>query len=155
MLTFTRRAGCAAQISAVTRRPEAVWRSEGDFTAPAETFYQLIQRILTEFPNIKAAGIGLPGVIVKGTVATCDISVFAGVPVEQQMRERFGIYVQADNDMNYTAYGFYRSSCMDVTAPVAYIFKPEVPCLGCGMVINGQVLQGASQFAGDVSSAVY
>ena len=116
-----------------------------------ETFYQLIQRILTEFPNIKAAGIGLPGVIVKGTVATCDISVFAGVPVEQQMRERFGIYVQADNDMNYTAYGFYRSSCMDVTAPVAYIFKPEVPCLGCGMVINGQVLQGASQFAGEVS----
>ncbi|NAW01283.1 ROK family protein, partial [Salmonella sp. hn-h4] len=33
-----------------------------------------------------------------------------------------------------------------------YIFKPEVPCLGCGMVINGQVLHGASQFAGEVSN---
>ncbi|MFO6296859.1 ROK family protein [Rahnella selenatireducens] len=117
-----------------------------------ETFYQQIAGLLADYPNIKALGIGLPGVVVKGRVATCDISAFAGVDVEQQLRERFGIYVQADNDMNYTAYGFYRSSCAGETAPVAYIFKPDVPCLGCGMVINGQVLQGASQFAGEVSN---
>jgi len=117
-----------------------------------ETFYQQIAGLLADYPNIKALGIGLPGVVVKGRVATCDISAFAGVDVEQQLREKFGIYVQADNDMNYTAYGFYRSSCVGETAPVAYIFKPDVPCLGCGMVINGQVLQGASQFAGEVSN---
>ena len=116
------------------------------------TFYQQIGSLLADYPNIKALGIGLPGVVVKGTVATCDISMFAGVAVEQQLREQFGIYVQADNDMNYTAWGFYRSSCAGITAPVAYLFKPEVPCLGCGMVINGQVLQGASQFAGEVSN---
>ncbi|CAM3655950.1 ROK family protein [Rahnella victoriana] len=118
-------------------------------------FYQQIERLLAEYPNIKALGIGLPGVVVKGTVATCDISAFAGVPVEQQLRERLGIYVQADNDMNYTAWGFYRSSCAGVTAPVAYLFKPAVPCLGCGMVVNGQVLHGASQFAGEVSNLPY
>ncbi|WP_208950782.1 ROK family protein [Rahnella sp. ChDrAdgB13] len=117
-----------------------------------ETFYQQIAGLLADYPNIKALGIGLPGVVVKGRVATCDISAFAGVDIEQQLREKFGIYVQADNDMNYTAYGFYRSSCAVKTAPVAYIFKPDVPCLGCGMVINGQVLQGASQFAGEVSN---
>ena len=117
-----------------------------------DTFYAQISGLLADYPNIKALGIGLPGVVVKGRVATCDISAFAGVDVEQQLRERFGIYVQADNDMNYTAYGFYRSSCAGETAPVAYIFKPDVPCLGCGMVINGQVLQGASQFAGEVSN---
>jgi hypothetical protein len=120
-----------------------------------ETFYQQIAGLLADYPNIKALGIGLPGVVVKGRVATCDISAFAGVDVEQQLREKFGIYVQADNDMNYTAYGFYRSSCAGETAPVAYIFKPDVPCLGCGMVINGQVLQGASQFAGEVSNLPY
>lgn len=117
-----------------------------------ETFYQQIAGLLADYPNIKALGIGLPGVVVKGRVATCDISAFAGVDVEQQLREKFGIYVQVDNDMNYTAYGFYRSTCAGETAPVAYIFKPDVPCLGCGMVINGQVLQGASQFAGEVSN---
>ncbi|MCS3424392.1 hypothetical protein M2403_003015 [Rahnella sp. BIGb0603] len=120
-----------------------------------ETFYQQIAGLLADYPNIKALGIGLPGVVVKGRVATCDISAFAGVDIEQELREKFGIYVQADNDMNYTAYGFYRSSCAGETAPVAYIFKPDVPCLGCGMVINGQVLQGASQFAGEVSNLPY
>lgn len=117
-----------------------------------DTFYQQIASLLAAYPSIKALGIGLPGVVVNGTVATCDISAFAGVAVEQQLRERFGVYVQADNDMNYTAYGYYRSSCAGVTAPVAYIFKPDVPCLGCGMVINGQILHGASQFAGEVSN---
>jgi len=117
-----------------------------------DIFYQQISRLLTAYPNVKALGIGLPGLVVKGTVATCDISAFAGVAVEHHLRERFGVYVQVDNDMNYTAYGFYRSSCAGVTAPVAYIFKPEVPCLGCGMVINGQILHGASQFAGEVSN---
>ncbi|AUH00753.1 ROK family protein [Prodigiosinella confusarubida] len=117
-----------------------------------ETFYQQIASLLVKYPSIKALGVGLPGVVVKGSVATCDISAFAGVALEQQLWERFGVYVQADNDMNYTVYGFYRSSCDGVTAPVAYIFKPDVPCLGCGMVINGQVLHGASQFAGEVSN---
>ena len=117
-----------------------------------DTFYQQIASLLAEYPNIKAMGIGLPGVVLKGTVATCDISSFAGVALEKQLRERFGVYVQVDNDMNYTVYGFYRSSCDGVTAPVAYIYKPDVPCLGCGMVINGQVLRGASQFAGEVSN---
>lgn len=116
------------------------------------TFYQQIESLLADYPNIKALGVGLPGVVVKGTVATCDITVFAGVAIEQQLRDRFGLYVQVDNDMNYTAWGFYRSSCAGVAAPVAYVFKPDVPCLGCGMVINGQVLQGASQFAGEVSN---
>ena len=115
-------------------------------------FYQQIESLLADYPNIKALGVGLPGGVVKGTVATCDITAFAGVAIEQQLRERLGLYVQVDNDMNYTAWGFYRSSCAGVTAPVAYVFKPDVPCLGCGMVINGQVLQGASQFAGEVSN---
>lgn len=117
-----------------------------------DRFYQQIAGLLVLYPSIKAIGIGLPGLVVKGTVATCDISAFAGVAVEQQLQARFGVYVQADNDMNYTAYGYYRSSCRGVTAPVAYIFKPDVPCLGCGMVINGQILHGASQFAGEVSN---
>ncbi|MBF7978851.1 MULTISPECIES: ROK family protein [Rahnella] len=145
----------AAQIIWSVNSATGVSLAQGEvrfLTLSLETFYQQIAGLLADYPNIKALGIGLPGVVVKGHVATCDISVFAGVDVEQQLREKFGIYVQADNDMNYTAYGFYRSSCAGETAPVAYIFKPDVPCLGCGMVINGQVLQGASQFAGEVSN---
>ena len=116
-----------------------------------EHFFSDISDILTRYPNLQAMGIGLPGVIVNGVVASCDISLFNDLPLVPMLQEKFGVFVQVGNDMNYTAYGFYRSNCPQETAPVAYLLQPEGECTGCGMVINGRVLQGASHFAGEVS----
>ncbi len=121
-------------------------------TQTLEWFYQQVDEILQAHPNVQALGVGLPGVVAEGVVLSCDISLFNDVPIMRHLQERFGLYVQTDNDMNYIAWGFYRSSCAGVTAPVAYIHKPAVPCTGCGIVVNGQVLQGASYFAGEVSN---
>lgn len=117
----------------------------------AATFYQKIDALLADFPNVRAVGIGLPGVIVDGVVTSCDISLFCGLAVIGEVSARTGRYIQAGNDMNFTALGFYRDSCAGETAPVAYLFKPDVPCTGCGVVIGGQVLTGANNFAGEVS----
>lgn len=114
-------------------------------------FFDYIGDIVSRYPNLQAMGIGLPGVIVDGVVASCDIALFNGLPLVQILREKFGLFVQVGNDMNYTAYGFYRSNCPQETGPVAYLLQPEGECTGCGMVINGRVLQGASHFAGEVS----
>lgn len=116
-----------------------------------ETFYQLIDTLLPEFPGVQTIGLGLPGVIVDGVVTSCDISLFTGRHIVEDIRIRSGCFTEAGNDINFTAWGFYRSNCAGVSAPVAYIYKPEVPCTGCGIVINGQVLTGANNFAGEVS----
>lgn len=117
----------------------------------AGTFYQKITSLLDAYPSVQAIGIGLPGVIVEGRVTSCDITLFVDMPVAQEVSARTGRFTETGNDINFTAWGFYRSSCADISAPVAYIYKPEVPCTGCGMVINGQVLTGANNFAGEVS----
>lgn len=117
----------------------------------AETFFQFIDTLLSDFPAVQTIGLGLPGVIVDGVVTSCDISLFTDKHIVQDISARSGCFTQAGNDINFTAWGFYRSSCADVSAPVAYIYKPEVPCTGCGIVINGQVLTGANNFAGEVS----
>ncbi|GBU13719.1 hypothetical protein AwEntero_23200 [Enterobacterales bacterium] len=116
-----------------------------------EHFFDAIRGIVSRYPNLQAMGIGLPGVIVDGVVASCDIALFEHLPLVQILQEKFGLFVQVGNDMNYTAYGFYRSNCPQETGPVAYLLQPEGECTGCGMVINGRVLQGASHFAGEVS----
>lgn len=116
-----------------------------------EHVFEHISDIVSRYPNLQAMGFGLPGVTVDGVVVSCDIALFNDLPLVNMLRDKFGVFVQVGNDMNYTAYGFYRSNCPDETQPVAYLLQPEGHCTGCGMVINGRVLQGASHFAGEVS----
>lgn len=115
-----------------------------------ETFDGLIASLLAAYPGIRATGIGLPGVVVDDVVGYCDITLFTGMPIVQRVVQQTGLFTQAGNDLNYTVWGFYRSSCAGVSAPVAYLYKPDLHCTGCGMVINGQVLTGVSNFAGEV-----
>ncbi|MGE4802073.1 ROK family protein [Yersinia hibernica] len=116
-----------------------------------DTLISHIQKILAKHPNIKALGLGLPGVVVDGKVLTCDITNLEGVDITEYLNKQFGIFVQVGNDMNYTAFGFYRNSCRDINDPIAYIFIPPRHCAGCGIVISGEMLRGTSQFAGEVS----
>ncbi|CNH47348.1 putative ROK-family transcriptional regulator [Yersinia massiliensis] len=110
-----------------------------------------IQRVIDKNSNINAIGLGLPGVIVEGSVLSCDITHLEGLAITDILSAKFGMFVQVGNDINYTAYGFYRNNCSNIEAPIAYIYMPERHCAGCGIVISGQMLRGASQFAGEVS----
>lgn len=116
-----------------------------------EQFIATIAEAICRYPTIRAMGIGLPGVVADGEVLACDIQLFSGRQLAKKLRQQFGIFVEVANDMNYTVWGFYRNSCPLEQAPLAYILQPEKHCTGCGVVINGRVLQGASHFAGEVS----
>lgn len=116
-----------------------------------ETLINHIQEVKDRHPNIKALGLGLPGILVDGKVLTCDITHFEGLNITELLNSQFSIFVQVGNDMNYTAFGFYRNNCRDINDPIAYIFMPPRHCAGCGIVISGKMLRGASQFAGEVS----
>lgn len=110
-----------------------------------------IQKIADKHSNIKAIGLGLPGVVVSGNVLSCDITSLEGLAIAEQLSARLGIFVQVGNDMKYTAFGFYRNNCRNIDEPIAYIYMPPRHCAGCGIVISGKMLRGASQFAGEVS----
>lgn len=116
-----------------------------------DTLLAQIQEFADKFSNIKAIGLGLPGVIVDGKILTCDITCLEGLAITELLSNRFGVFVQVGNDMNYTAFGFYRNHCRNINEPVAYIFMPPRHCAGCGIVISGKMLRGTSQFAGEVS----
>ncbi|CFQ28571.1 ROK family protein [Yersinia bercovieri] len=110
-----------------------------------------IQNVADKHSNIRAVGLGLPGIVVGGSVLSCDITNLEGLAITEQLSARFGIFVQVGNDMNYTAFGFYRNNCCNINEPIAYIYMPPRHCTGCGIVISGEMLRGASQFAGEVS----
>jgi hypothetical protein len=126
------------------------WDQSFEFLTLAQ-FTDTIGEAIARHPAIRAMGIGLPGVVAEGEVLACDIPLFEGLKLTEQLSQQFGIFVEAANDMNYSAWGFYRNSCPQEQAPLAYILQPEQHCTGCGVVINGRVLQGVSHFAGEVS----
>ncbi|CNJ01245.1 ROK family protein [Yersinia vastinensis] len=116
-----------------------------------DTLINHIQTILEKHKNIKALGIGLPGVVVDGKILTCDITNLEGLAITELLSRQFNIFIQVGNDINYTAFGFYRKNYRNINDPIAYIFMPPRYCAGCGIVISGEMLRGASQFAGEVS----
>lgn len=110
-----------------------------------------IGTLIEAYPQIRAAGIGLPGFTHQGTVNVCDIPELIGAPLEHALREKYGIPIVVENDMNMTVYGFSRDRGIedDRTVAVATFIQGSYP--GAGIFTGGRVLEGKSRFAGELS----
>lgn len=53
--------------------------------------------------------------------------------------------------MLFTTYGFYARQEGDCGDTVAVLYFPKNACPGSGAVVDGQLLRGASNFAGEIS----
>ncbi|MFF2907197.1 ROK family protein [Paenibacillus sp. NPDC057934] len=119
--------------------------------ADATAIDQLFQSLITEYPEIKAAGIGIPGVVHQGVINVCDIPELVNVPLAAQLEEKYEIEVIVDKDMNYTVYGFFREQNYDEDKTIVVLNFPRDHIPGAGMMIGGHVHRGATQFAGETS----
>ncbi|MGE8206980.1 ROK family protein [Heyndrickxia sp. NPDC080065] len=73
------------------------------------TIDRFVEALVLNYPDIKALGIGIPGFVHQGVINVCDIAELRNVPLEAQLREKYELEVTVDNDMNLTAYGFYKN----------------------------------------------
>ncbi|BCG58907.1 ROK family protein [Paenibacillus sp. URB8-2] len=117
----------------------------------AATIDHLTGTLIEKFNQIKAVGIGIPGFVHQGIINICDIKELIHVPLEALLKEKYGIEVTVENDMNLTVYGFYKNQNYDEdkTIAVATFIKGSFP--GAGMIINGHIHKGNTQFAGEIS----
>lgn len=118
--------------------------------------YQEIEELVTEliekFPSINAIGFGIPGIVNrKMEVEACDIEALNGCPLRERLSEHFGVEVVVDNDMNLIAYGFYQEEAPEEDSSMALVSFFEKVCAGCGIIINGTIFHGSTNFAGEVS----
>ncbi|OWA36843.1 hypothetical protein B9G55_01830 [Saccharibacillus sp. O16] len=111
----------------------------------------LLGVLLEKYPQIKAIGIGIPGLTHEGVVHICDAAALVGVPLARRIRERYGVRVIVENDMNLTVYGLYREREWQESATIAAMAFVEGCFPGAGMIVDGQIHRGSSRFAGEVS----
>ncbi len=110
-----------------------------------------ITLLLTQYPNIKVVGLGLPAVIHNGEVGYSDFSQLADLPIVKILEEQFSIQVIAENDVNATAMGYHKRNHLSSEDHIAYLYYPKFGNAGSGLIVHGQILHGSQNFAGEVS----
>ena len=115
--------------------------------------YDLIDTILYKYDDIECIGFTLPGIINQNGFIS---SVFINGLNNQSLEELFDSKYQSIkfvyiNDVNAAAVGYY--ACNENYETVSYIFQPVYFRGGAGSVINGKVLKGAHNIAGEIKFA--
>ena len=114
-----------------------------------EVLENTFEKIFNGDNKIKAAGLGLPGVIRNGFVDSCVIKNLVGINIQKKLREAFHMDIIVENDMNFITYGAY--SQQEDCADLAVIYFSENNCTGSGYIINGEILKGSTMFSGEIS----
>ncbi|WP_150267278.1 ROK family protein [Paenibacillus tepidiphilus] len=117
----------------------------------AGTIEALVERYISEHPNVQAAGIGIPGVARSGVIGICDVPALSGVDLGGRLEDKYGLKVTVENDMNLTIYGFYRMQNYDEEKTLAIVTFPRNHFPGAGFIVDGRILAGNTRFGGEVS----
>ncbi|SFM35172.1 ROK family protein [Pelosinus propionicus] len=116
-----------------------------------EVIDSLILKLICSYENIKAIGIGVPGIIHKGEIGSCDIKELIDIPLATRLKAKYGLQITVENDMNLISYGFYKRQNYDEDKTIAVVIFPKDNCSGAGIIVEGHIIRGNTNFAGEVS----
>jgi glucokinase-like ROK family protein len=100
--------------------------------------------------RIFGLGLGVPGLVNSdtGTLLVAPNLGWKNVPLRQRLMDRFHIPVYVDNEANLAALGETYFGAATAIEQVLYVSSGVG--LGGGIVLNGQILTGATGFSGEI-----
>lgn len=117
-----------------------------------QTIDNIVGSLIEKNGLVETVGIGVPGVTSNNIIIdNCDIPSLLNSPLSKNLREKYSINVIIENNMNLIAYGLYKKQNYINNKNIAVISFPKGHCIGSGIIINGQVIKGDTNFAGEIS----
>jgi predicted NBD/HSP70 family sugar kinase len=111
-----------------------------------------LDKVLKKYAEIKALSVGIPAVIYNGKASKItDLIQLTDVDITGHVKEKYNIPSLVENDVNTTALGYYNENSFEEDEPIVYLYYPKGICPGAGLIINGQIYKGVSNFAGEVA----
>lgn len=116
-----------------------------------EDINNIVRSTIAKYPNIKALSIGVPGVVKEGKTGFCDFISLNYLDIKTYFEDRYDLKTTVLNDVNSCALGYYSSHELMERQNIAYIYYPDGGDPGAGLIINGHIVIGSSNFAGEVA----
>lgn len=110
----------------------------------------LLDSLIGIYQKVAVLSVGIPGVIWNYGIGSCDFESFEGVDLQEHLSARYKINTVVENDVNTAAFGYYHQNCGREACSLAYIYYPEGHNPGAGIIIDGKIIRGASNFAGEI-----
>lgn len=137
-----------ANLLGILKEERTIQKKSVDYS----TIEELIGDLVSKYKNVKSAAIGIPGVVIqRAIIDICDIESLVNCPMAEKLQDKFGIKASLENDMNLTSLGYYQQhSYAKDTSIVVINFLNDI-CPGSGIIINGKIISGYTNFAGEIS----
>lgn len=124
---------------------------EGYDEIDLEVLDREIEAMTAAVPALGVIALGVPGVVQEGSTGLCDLEKLSHLPLSEYLSEKWKRPVLVGNDVNCAALGYYHHQKDIKAESLAYLYYPREGNAGAGIVINGRIIHGASDFAGEIS----
>lgn len=130
---------------------ESIQSTEVEYTTLTYTDIEAVVGVMIKFcPRLDVISIGIPGIVIDGYIDMCDIDTLEQLNIKEKLELKYPIIIIAENDVNASALGYY-TECMETEGEsFVYIYFPHYGISGAGIIINGRIIRGATNFAGEV-----
>lgn len=105
---------------------------------------------LKEKNNFQYLAISIPAVVDHGKVTSSDIEGLENMDIKLQLETSCQVHVMIENDVNIAMLGYIHMHQIE-SQSVALVYQPDNHYSGCGLYINGSILYGATNFAGELA----
>lgn len=122
-------------------------------TISSTSILQLVDLALRQDPLVSIVSVGIPGVVVDGTVESCSVKSLENINLKSIIEARFPVDALVKNDTTAATYYLYHQH-PGITGNFAAIYFPnsaDNTCVGSSFVVNGRILQGNSMLSGEIS----
>lgn len=113
-----------------------------------QDIYDVLDTLILQYPDIEIIGMAIPGIIHDGLLSSSYIDDIENNDIEKSFSEKYTQKIMMTNDVNAAAVGYYASQKKYQTFML--LFQPISLGAGAGIIVDGKLMSGAHNFAGEV-----
>ncbi len=121
-------------------------------TVDLHIFEEIIAKLINKYPLIKVISFGHHGVELNGEIILSEYKLLEGVSFIEHFSTLYNLPVILENDVHAAVLGFSKRREIKSDESLVYLHFPEIYHPGAGILINGSLFKGKTNYAGEIAN---